>query len=63
MFEEGPERTNKRFHLVSLGIKDYHADSVTLWKWSRNRPDIYGKIGNRGFNLLFRWPKKTLWFE
>ncbi|MEO5569998.1 MAG: methylmalonyl-CoA mutase family protein [Bacteroidia bacterium] len=51
-----PERTNKRFHYVSLGL---HAkrlstafDSVTLYGHDPdNRPDIYGKIGNSGVSI------------
>ena len=54
--EGGPERTNKRFHLVSLGMnrkKIIHAfDSVTLYgNDPGNRPDIYGKIGNAGVSI------------
>ena len=54
--EGGPERTNKRFHLVS---KDMPAkrlstafDSVTLYGNDPDvRPDIYGKIGNAGVSI------------
>ncbi|MCH2170984.1 methylmalonyl-CoA mutase family protein [Myxococcota bacterium] len=54
--EGGPERTNRRFHLVS---RDQVAkrlstafDSVTLY--GRNpdpRPDVYGKVGNSGVSV------------
>ncbi len=54
--EGGPERTNKRFHYVSLGLPAKRLstafDSVTLY--GRNpdhRPDIYGKIGNSGVSI------------
>lgn len=51
-----PERTNKRFHYVSLGMPAKRLstafDSVTLYgndpDW---RPDIYGKIGNSGVSI------------
>jgi methylmalonyl-CoA mutase len=54
--EGGPERTNKRFHYVSLGMPAKRLstafDSVTLYgndpDW---RPDIYGKIGNSGVSV------------
>ncbi|MBT5089490.1 MAG: methylmalonyl-CoA mutase family protein, partial [Flavobacteriales bacterium] len=51
--EGGPERTNKRFHLVSLGMPAKRLstafDSVTLYgNDPGERPDIYGKIGNAG---------------
>lgn len=54
--EGGPERTNKRFHYVSL---DQHAkrlstafDSVTLYgEDPAYRPDIYGKVGNSGVSI------------
>ena len=54
--EGGPERTNKRFHLVSLGIPAKRLstafDSVTLYGNNPgNRPDIYGKIGNAGVSI------------
>lgn len=54
--EGAPERTNKRFHYVSLGMPAKRLstafDSVTLY--GRNpdhRPDIYGKIGNSGVSI------------
>jgi isobutyryl-CoA mutase len=51
-----PERTNKRFHYVSLGLPAKRLstafDSVTLYgndpDW---RPDIYGKVGNSGVSV------------
>ena len=54
--EGGPERTNKRFHLVSLGMDAKRLstafDSVTLYGNDPNlRPDIYGKIGNAGVSI------------
>ena len=49
--EGGPERTNKRFHYVSLGMPAKRLstafDSVTLYGRDPDlRPDIYGKVGN-----------------
>src|SRR5581483_7241162 len=49
--EGGPERTNKRFHYVSLGMPAKRLstafDSVTLYgRDPDHRPDIYGKVGN-----------------
>ncbi|MCO5232323.1 MAG: methylmalonyl-CoA mutase family protein [Chitinophagales bacterium] len=54
--EGGPERTNKRFHYVSLGMKAKRLstafDSVTLYgEDPAIRPDIYGKIGNSGVSI------------
>lgn len=54
--EGGPERTNKRFHYVSLGMPAARLstafDSVTLYgNDPDNRPDIYGKIGNSGVSV------------
>jgi methylmalonyl-CoA mutase len=54
--EGGPERTNKRFHYVSLGIPAKRLstafDSVTLYGNDPDlRPDIYGKIGNSGVSI------------
>jgi len=54
--EGGPERTNKRFHLVSLGMPAKRLstafDSVTLYgNDPGDRPDIYGKIGNAGVSI------------
>ncbi len=54
--EGGPERTNKRFHYVSLGMPAKRLstafDSVTLYgEDPARRPDIYGKIGNSGVSI------------
>ena len=54
--EGGPERTNKRFHVVSLDMPAKRLstafDSVTLYGNNPgNRPDIYGKIGNAGVSI------------
>ena len=54
--EGGPERTNKRFHYVSLGQPAHRLstafDSVTLYGNDPDfRPDIYGKIGNSGVSI------------
>ena len=54
--EGGPERTNKRFHYVSLGQPAVRLstafDSVTLYgEDPDHRPDIYGKIGNSGVSI------------
>jgi methylmalonyl-CoA mutase len=54
--EGGPERTNKRFHYVSLGQPAIRLstafDSVTLYgEDPDHRPDIYGKIGNSGVSI------------
>ncbi|HEY0065905.1 MAG TPA: methylmalonyl-CoA mutase family protein, partial [Flavisolibacter sp.] len=54
--EGGPERTNKRFHYVSMGQPAKRLstafDSVTLYgEDPAPRPDIYGKIGNSGVSI------------
>jgi methylmalonyl-CoA mutase len=54
--EGGPERTNRRFHYVSLGLPAKRLstafDSVTLYGHDPDyRPDIYGKIGNSGVSI------------
>jgi len=54
--EGGPERTNRRFHYVSLGMPAKRLstafDSVTLYgRDPEYRPDIYGKIGNAGVSI------------
>ncbi len=54
--EGGPERTNKRFHYVSLGMPAKRLstafDSVTLYGNDPDlRPDIYGKVGNAGVSI------------
>lgn len=51
--EGGPERTNRRFHYVSISTPAKRLstafDSVTLYGNDPDyRPDIYGKIGNSG---------------
>ncbi|NKI32791.1 methylmalonyl-CoA mutase family protein [Croceivirga thetidis] len=54
--EGGPERTNRRFHYVSLDQPAKRLstafDSVTLYGNDPDyRPDIYGKIGNAGVSI------------
>jgi len=54
--EGGPERTNRRFHYVSLGMPAKRLstafDSVTLYgEDPDHRPDIYGKVGNSGVSI------------
>jgi isobutyryl-CoA mutase len=54
--EGSPERTNKRFHYVSLDQPAKRLstafDSVTLYgEDPAVRPDIYGKIGNSGVSI------------
>jgi methylmalonyl-CoA mutase len=54
--EGGPERTNRRFHYVSMGLPAKRLstafDSVTLYGEDPDqRPDIYGKIGNSGVSV------------
>jgi len=54
--EGGPERTNKRFHYLSLGLPAARLstafDSVTLYGDDPDhRPDIYGKVGNSGVSI------------
>ncbi len=54
--EGGPERTNRRFHYVSLGQPAKRLstafDSVTLYgEDPAVRPDIYGKVGNSGVSV------------
>ena len=54
--EGGPERTNRRFHYVSLGQPAKRLstafDSVTLYgEDPAPRPDIYGKVGNSGVSV------------
>ena len=54
--EGGPERTNKRFHYVSVDQPAKRLstafDSVTLYGEDPDfRPDIYGKIGNAGVSI------------
>ncbi|MFB6098460.1 MAG: methylmalonyl-CoA mutase family protein, partial [Salinibacter sp.] len=54
--EGSPERTNRRFHLVSQGDEANRLstafDSVTLYgRDPAERPDIYGKVGNAGVSI------------
>ncbi|HET6545568.1 MAG TPA: methylmalonyl-CoA mutase family protein, partial [Rhodanobacteraceae bacterium] len=54
--EGTPERTNRRFHYLSLGQATARLstafDSVTLYgEDPAPRPDIYGKIGNSGVSI------------
>jgi methylmalonyl-CoA mutase len=54
--EGGPERTNRRFHYVSVAMPAKRLstafDSVTLYGNDPDyRPDIYGKIGNAGVSI------------
>ena len=54
--EGGPERTNHRFHYVSMGLPAKRLstafDSVTLYGNDPDyRQDIYGKIGNAGVSI------------
>ena len=54
--EGAPERTNRRFHYVSLHMPARRLstafDSVTLYGRDPDvRPDIYGKIGNSGVSV------------
>ena len=54
--EGGPERTNRRFHYLSLDLPAKRLstafDSVTLYGEDPDRrPDIYGKVGNSGVSI------------
>ncbi|MEC9341613.1 MAG: methylmalonyl-CoA mutase family protein, partial [Pseudomonadota bacterium] len=54
--EGTPERTNRRFHYVSIGQPAIRLstafDSVTLYgEDPHERPDIYGKVGNSGVSI------------
>ena len=54
--EGGPERTNRRFHLLASGQPAARLstafDSVTLYgRDPERRPDIYGKVGNSGVSV------------
>lgn len=54
--EGSPERTNKRFHYVSIDQPSRRLstafDSVTLYgEDPDHRPDIYGKVGNSGVSI------------
>jgi methylmalonyl-CoA mutase len=54
--EGTPERTNRRFHYLSLGQEAARLstafDSVTLYgEDPHERPDIFGKVGNSGVSI------------
>ncbi|HMI91237.1 MAG TPA: methylmalonyl-CoA mutase family protein, partial [Polyangiales bacterium] len=54
--EGGPERTNRRFHLLAQGQPAVRLstafDSVTLYgRDPHERPDIWGKVGNAGVSV------------
>ena len=54
--EGTPERTNRRFHLITRGQSAARLstafDSVTLYGGDADeRPDIYGKVGNSGVSV------------
>jgi methylmalonyl-CoA mutase len=54
--EGGPERTNRRFHLLSHGRPAARLstafDSVTLYgRDPHERPDVYGKVGTSGVSV------------
>jgi methylmalonyl-CoA mutase len=54
--EGGPERTNRRFHYLSMEMPAKRLstafDSVTLYGQDpAHRPDIFGKIGNAGVSV------------
>jgi methylmalonyl-CoA mutase len=54
--EGGPERTNRRFHLLARGQSAPRLstafDSVTLYgRDPDERPDIYGKVGTSGVSI------------
>jgi len=64
--EGSPERTNRRFHYLSLGLKAIRLstayDSVTLYGENPDlRPDIYGKIGNSGVSVATLDDSKKLY--
>jgi len=54
--EGGPERTNRRFHLLASGQPATRLstafDSVTLYgRDPEERPDVYGKVGTSGVSV------------
>lgn len=64
--EGGPERTNKRFHLLSEGQQAVRLstafDSVTLYgRDPASRPDIYGKVGNSGVSIATLYDAEKLY--
>src|SRR3546814_18083349 len=65
--EGTPERTNRRFHYLSIGQPAARLstafDSVTLYgEDPAERPDIFGKIGNSGVNIATLDAMKKLYF-
>lgn len=64
--EGSPERTNRRFHYLSLGLEAKRLstayDSVTLYGENPDlRPDIYGKVGNSGVSVATLDDSKKLY--
>ncbi len=64
--EGGPERTNRRFHYVSIDQPAKRLstafDSVTLYgEDPDHRPDIYGKVGNSGVSIATADDAKKLY--
>ena len=64
--EGDPFRTNRRFKLISEGMKAKRLstafDSVTLYGQDPDvRPDIYGKVGNSGVSIATLDDMKVLY--
>ena len=64
--EGGPERTNRRFHLLCQGQKAARLstafDSVTLYgRDPEERPDVYGKVGTSGVSVCSADDAKKLY--
>lgn len=64
--EGGPERSNRRFHLLAQGQPATRLstafDSVTLYgRDPAQRPDIYGKVGTSGVSICTLDDAKKLW--
>lgn len=64
--EGTPERTNRRFHYLSKGVKAKRLstafDSVTLYGEDPDpRPDIYGKVGESGVSIATLADMKKLY--
>jgi methylmalonyl-CoA mutase len=64
--EGGPERTNRRFHLLTEGQKSARLstafDSVTLYgRDPGERPDVYGKVGTSGVSICTADDAKKLY--
>jgi methylmalonyl-CoA mutase len=64
--EGGPERTNRRFHLLCQGQKGVRLstafDSVTLYGRDPDpRPDVYGKVGTSGVSVCSADDAKKLY--